>query len=378
MPRRSRCPTRATSSPGRTLHVAVLDALSSGAALFFRQLSDAVGSTDDGALVAALWDLVWAGRLTNDTLAPLRALVGGGRSTHRLAADAAAAVPVRPSDGPHCPPHRAADRGRPLVAAAGPRPRPDPARPRRRRGAARPARRGHPRCGRRPSACPAASRRSTACCRRSRRPGGRGAATSSPASAPPSSRRPAAVDRLRAVTEHRGAPRAVPALVLAATDPANPYGAALPWPDRTRRRPRRPPAGPQGRRARRARRRRTRRSTSSVAGGAAVLVRRRQQPASRGRRAGPGRPRRSARHAAGRARRRRNGHRHGAGRRACSCRIPRHSARPPPAILTPERRRHEPPKFAGSWSRRGLLHDRASLVRVMEIVRADPCSGSGP
>ena len=39
---------------------------------------------------------------------------------------------------------------------------------------------------------------------------------------------PGAVDRLRA-TERAEAARA---LVLAATDPANPYGAALPWPDR--------------------------------------------------------------------------------------------------------------------------------------------------
>ncbi|MEF2977440.1 DEAD/DEAH box helicase [Subtercola sp. YIM 133946] len=33
--------------------------------------------TDD-QLVTALWDLVWAGRITNDTLAPLRTLTGGG------------------------------------------------------------------------------------------------------------------------------------------------------------------------------------------------------------------------------------------------------------------------------------------------------------
>ena len=43
------------------LSQAVLDALAPGGAWFFRQLSDAVRSTDDGALSAALWDLVWAG-----------------------------------------------------------------------------------------------------------------------------------------------------------------------------------------------------------------------------------------------------------------------------------------------------------------------------
>ena len=54
------------------------------------------------------------------------------------------------------------------------------------------------------------------------------------------------------------------ALVLAASDPANAYGAALPWPERDGRGGR-PPPRPQGRRAGRARRRRARRSTSSVA-----------------------------------------------------------------------------------------------------------------
>ena len=43
------------------LHQAVLDALEPGGAWFFRQLADAVGATDDAALAAALWDLVWAG-----------------------------------------------------------------------------------------------------------------------------------------------------------------------------------------------------------------------------------------------------------------------------------------------------------------------------
>jgi len=61
------------------VHEALLATLEGGGAYFFRGLSDAVGSTDDKALVAALWDLVWSGHLTNDTLAPLRQLVAGGR-----------------------------------------------------------------------------------------------------------------------------------------------------------------------------------------------------------------------------------------------------------------------------------------------------------
>ncbi|RJK96478.1 ATP-dependent helicase [Vallicoccus soli] len=81
--------------PDSPLHVAVLDALGGGGAYFFRQLSDAVGSTDDQALVGVLWDLVWSGRVTNDTLAPLRALVGSrpGRSAPRAPRRAR---PVRP------------------------------------------------------------------------------------------------------------------------------------------------------------------------------------------------------------------------------------------------------------------------------------------
>ena len=64
------------------LHDAVLEQLEGGQALFFRQLSDRVESLDDGALQTALWDLVWAGHLTNDTLGPLRALLGSGKTAH--------------------------------------------------------------------------------------------------------------------------------------------------------------------------------------------------------------------------------------------------------------------------------------------------------
>ncbi|WP_435824314.1 Lhr family helicase [Microbispora amethystogenes] len=41
---------------------------------------------DDVTLAAALWDLVWAGRVTGDTLAPLRSALGTGRPAHRPAA----------------------------------------------------------------------------------------------------------------------------------------------------------------------------------------------------------------------------------------------------------------------------------------------------
>nr|WP_240665994.1 ATP-dependent helicase [Agromyces sp. LHK192] len=68
----------------------VLIALGSGGAFFFRQLADAIGTfgsldepVADADLVEAIWGLVWAGLVTNDTFAPVRALVSGGRSSHK-------------------------------------------------------------------------------------------------------------------------------------------------------------------------------------------------------------------------------------------------------------------------------------------------------
>ncbi|MEV0586040.1 DEAD/DEAH box helicase [Nonomuraea sp. NPDC050310] len=67
------------------LHEKVLEVLGGGGALFFRGLADRAGSLDDSGLVAALWDLVWSGRVSGDTLAPLRATLGTGRPAHRPA-----------------------------------------------------------------------------------------------------------------------------------------------------------------------------------------------------------------------------------------------------------------------------------------------------
>ncbi len=77
--------------PESPLHTAIVTALDGGA-LFFRQLTDRVGAalvadgesgpTDD-AVIAALWELVWAGLVTNDTLAPLRSLVSGRGAAHK-------------------------------------------------------------------------------------------------------------------------------------------------------------------------------------------------------------------------------------------------------------------------------------------------------
>src|SRR5262249_45578550 len=64
--------------------LAVRAALAERGALFFRQLADALRPRSDTELLLSLWELVWAGVVTNDSLAPLRALVeGAGR--HRAA-----------------------------------------------------------------------------------------------------------------------------------------------------------------------------------------------------------------------------------------------------------------------------------------------------
>ncbi|MBC6450777.1 ATP-dependent helicase [Actinokineospora xionganensis] len=77
--------------PDTPLHTAVLSALDGGA-LFFRQVADRTGavlldggakSPNDPDVIAALWDLVWGGLITNDTIAPLRALVSGKGAAHR-------------------------------------------------------------------------------------------------------------------------------------------------------------------------------------------------------------------------------------------------------------------------------------------------------
>ncbi|MEV7647081.1 DEAD/DEAH box helicase [Arthrobacter sp. NPDC089319] len=58
-----------------------------GGAYFFRQLSDVLAANGtrpgDDAVVSALWDLLWAGRITNDTFAPVRTLLAGGTTAHR-------------------------------------------------------------------------------------------------------------------------------------------------------------------------------------------------------------------------------------------------------------------------------------------------------
>ncbi|MGE5227187.1 MAG: DEAD/DEAH box helicase, partial [Planctomycetaceae bacterium] len=67
--------------PAGPLHDALREHLARRGASFWPDLVQAAGTAEERALLRALWDLVWAGEVTNDTLAPLRATVA--RATAR-------------------------------------------------------------------------------------------------------------------------------------------------------------------------------------------------------------------------------------------------------------------------------------------------------
>ncbi|GAA2187563.1 Lhr family helicase [Micromonospora lupini] len=214
------------------LHDAVLDALGDGQALFFRALADRVGSTDDAALTGVIWDLVWAGHLTNDTLAPLRAVLGAG-GAHRSRPSAPRTRYRRP--GRVALPTRG---GPPTVAGRWSRLPERDLDPTRRAAAladvllerhgvvTRGAVMAEQVVGGFAVVYPVLSAlEERGAARRGYFVEGLGAAQFAV---------PGAVDRLRALADPAdgGRGRGAPATVLAATDPANPYGAALPWPER--------------------------------------------------------------------------------------------------------------------------------------------------
>jgi ATP-dependent helicase Lhr and Lhr-like helicase len=72
-----------TDDAGSEVSGVLREALAAGGAAFWPDLVAAVAAAgepyDDPAVLAALWDLVWAGVVTNDSMAPLRAAVSGRR-----------------------------------------------------------------------------------------------------------------------------------------------------------------------------------------------------------------------------------------------------------------------------------------------------------
>lgn len=214
-------------------HESVLEALAGGGAYFFRQLATAAGSSDDKALSSALWDLAWAGHVGNDTLAPLRALTRGGRSAHRVKRAQPRVRSARPrltgAALRAAPPDVA---GRWFVL---PERETDPTKRAHATAESLLERhgvviRGAVMSERTPGGFAATYKVLSAFedsgrCRRGYFVEGLGAAQFGTAGA---------IDRLR-THQHSGPdgsdrPEKPSALALAATDPANPFGAALPWP----------------------------------------------------------------------------------------------------------------------------------------------------
>jgi ATP-dependent Lhr-like helicase len=70
-------PSPPDDRPVGAVHDAIRAHLSERGASFWSDLFSAAGVPDQQVVLRALWDLVWAGEITNDTLAPLRAFIRG-------------------------------------------------------------------------------------------------------------------------------------------------------------------------------------------------------------------------------------------------------------------------------------------------------------
>jgi ATP-dependent helicase Lhr and Lhr-like helicase len=79
--------------PEGPVHDAVRLVLAERGASFWNQLKSAAPGSPDDELLAALWDLVWAGEVTSDSLAPLRAITGAGGGRTKRGGDRMRARP---------------------------------------------------------------------------------------------------------------------------------------------------------------------------------------------------------------------------------------------------------------------------------------------
>ncbi|MGM7698693.1 Lhr family ATP-dependent helicase [Microbacterium sp. A84] len=61
----------------------LLEALSTGGASFAAHLRERVGAENEQSVLDALWTLTWSGRVTNDTFSPVRQLLAGGSQAHK-------------------------------------------------------------------------------------------------------------------------------------------------------------------------------------------------------------------------------------------------------------------------------------------------------
>ena len=90
-------PAEALGDDPEALRSRVLEVLGLGGAFFFRSLADATSCLHDELLLQTLWDLTWSGQVTNDTLAPLRNLMTGGRTSHKRRSSAPRSTRYRTS-----------------------------------------------------------------------------------------------------------------------------------------------------------------------------------------------------------------------------------------------------------------------------------------
>jgi ATP-dependent Lhr-like helicase len=78
-----RLPAPRSDTPAGAVHDRIREHLGRHGASFFADLHHAAGGGLEQPVLDALWDLVWAGEVTNDTLGPLRAFVRGPGGRHR-------------------------------------------------------------------------------------------------------------------------------------------------------------------------------------------------------------------------------------------------------------------------------------------------------
>jgi ATP-dependent Lhr-like helicase len=217
--------------PAESLDARILSVLRVGGGFFAGQLRELADADSEHAVTAALWRLTWSGHVTNDTFAPVRGLLSAGGQAHRVGRRTPRTRTYRGGAGRSAPPPRdAMAAGR--WSALGPR-EPDPAV----RATATAGllldrygvvTRGSVQAEQLPGGFAQVYRtlagfEDAGHCRRGYLIEGLGAAQFAAS---------ATVDRLR---EHAAVadPPPLVAVTLAATDPANPYGAALPWPERS-------------------------------------------------------------------------------------------------------------------------------------------------
>ncbi|MFS0884217.1 ATP-dependent helicase [Aeromicrobium sp. 179-A 4D2 NHS] len=220
-------PWPAGEAPTEAAHQRLLELLSDSGAWLFSELSSRVEADDREGLVEALWDLVWAGHVSNDTFAPVRSLVSGGgahrtkrqapraRMTSRMRSPRPVVPPIvsgrwfAVGDGAETTAEHVA-RAEVLLNRYGV------------------VTRGSVQAEQTPGGFAATYR----VLREMEQTGSalRGYFVDSLGAAQFAGQ--GVVDRLRSFVRDEDEPADTPAVTLAATDPANPFGAALGWPDR--------------------------------------------------------------------------------------------------------------------------------------------------